>query len=78
VLQNQQQLFPAENSLAQTQLNQLTVIVQLYKALGGGWQESEIYPLAQPNSNQVLCSAMSGELRDSGPLGVSVEFCSPK
>ena len=38
VLQNQQQLFPAENALAQTQLNQLTVVVQLYKALGGGWQ----------------------------------------
>ena len=41
VLQNQQQLFPAETLLAQTQLNQLLVIVQLYKALGGGWQESE-------------------------------------
>lgn len=39
VLQNQQQLFPAENALAQTQLNQLTVVVQLYKALGGGWQQ---------------------------------------
>jgi len=41
VLQNQQQLFPAENALAQTKLNQLTVVVQLYKALGGGWQEEE-------------------------------------
>ena len=37
VLEAQQQLFPAENSLAQTQLNQLLVIVQLYKAVGGGW-----------------------------------------
>ena len=37
VLEAQQQLFPAENSLAQTQLNQLLVVVQLYKALGGGW-----------------------------------------
>ena len=41
VLEAQQQLFPAENSLAQTQLSQLLVIVQLYKALGGGWQKSE-------------------------------------
>ena len=37
VLEAQQQLFPAENSLAQTELNQLLAVVQLYKALGGGW-----------------------------------------
>jgi outer membrane protein, multidrug efflux system len=42
VLQNQQQLFPAETSLAQTELNRLLVVVQLYKALGGGWQEAEL------------------------------------
>jgi multidrug efflux system outer membrane protein len=41
VLQNQQNLFPAETTLARTQLNQLLTIVQLYKALGGGWQETE-------------------------------------
>ena len=38
VLEAQQQLFPAENALAQTRLNQLLVVVQLYKALGGGWE----------------------------------------
>jgi multidrug efflux system outer membrane protein len=38
VLEAQQQLFPAENSLARTDLNRLLVVVQLYKALGGGWQ----------------------------------------
>ncbi|MEI9962664.1 MAG: TolC family protein [Limisphaerales bacterium] len=38
VLDAQTQLFPAENSLAQTELNQLLIVVQLYKALGGGWQ----------------------------------------
>jgi multidrug efflux system outer membrane protein len=37
VLDSQQQLFPAENALAMTELNRRTVIVQLYKALGGGW-----------------------------------------
>ncbi|MHC1730293.1 MAG: efflux transporter outer membrane subunit [Syntrophobacteraceae bacterium] len=42
VLQNQQQVFPAETLLAQTELNRLLVIVQLYKALGGGWQDSEL------------------------------------
>ena len=41
VLQNQQNLFPAETSLARTELNQLLAVVQLYKALGGGWQENE-------------------------------------
>jgi multidrug efflux system outer membrane protein len=37
VLEAQQQLFPAELSLAQTTLSRLLVTVQLYKALGGGW-----------------------------------------
>ena len=38
VLQEQQLLFPAENLLVQTQLNQLLAVVQLYRALGGGWE----------------------------------------
>lgn len=37
VLQEQQLLFPAENALVQFQLNQLLAVVQLYRALGGGW-----------------------------------------
>ncbi len=37
VLEAQQQLFPAENALAQTQLARLLAVIQLYKALGGGW-----------------------------------------
>lgn len=37
VLEAQQQLFPAENNLAQTMLSRLAAVVQLYKALGGGW-----------------------------------------
>ena len=37
VLTAQQDLFPAESSLAQTQINQRLVIIQLYRALGGGW-----------------------------------------
>lgn len=39
VLQEQQQLYPAENALVQTGLNQFLAIVQLYRALGGGWDE---------------------------------------
>ena len=37
VLDAQLQLYPAETALAVTELNRRTVIVQLYKALGGGW-----------------------------------------
>jgi multidrug efflux system outer membrane protein len=37
VLQEQQQLFPAEDSLVQIQLNQLISYIQLYQALGGGF-----------------------------------------
>jgi multidrug efflux system outer membrane protein len=41
VLQEQQLLFPAENTLVQFQLNQLLAVVQLYRGLGGGWQIEE-------------------------------------
>jgi multidrug efflux system outer membrane protein len=41
VLQEQQLLFPAENQLVTTQLNQLLAFVQLYRALGGGWLSSQ-------------------------------------
>ncbi len=37
LLQEQQQLFPAQTALTQILLNQLLTTVQLYKALGGGW-----------------------------------------
>ncbi len=41
VLQAQQQLFPAENALAQTRFARLATLVDLYRALGGGWQLAE-------------------------------------
>jgi multidrug efflux system outer membrane protein len=37
VLDAEQQLFPAENTLAQTRLARLDALVALYKSLGGGW-----------------------------------------
>jgi outer membrane protein, multidrug efflux system len=37
VLEAQQQLFPSQLALAQTETNRRLVVVQLYKALGGGW-----------------------------------------
>jgi multidrug efflux system outer membrane protein len=37
VLEAEQLLFPAEDQLAVTQRDQLLAVVNLYKALGGGW-----------------------------------------
>ncbi len=39
VLTNQTNYFTAELGLAQAQFNELQALVQLYKALGGGWQQ---------------------------------------
>ncbi len=41
VLQEQQLLFPAEDTLAQTQLAQLSAFIQLYRSLGGGWEKTQ-------------------------------------
>jgi multidrug efflux system outer membrane protein len=42
VLEAQQLLFPAEDTLAQTQRDQLLAVANLYKALGGGWNPSDL------------------------------------
>ena len=41
VLEAEQQLFPAEDAFAQTQGDQLVTVVNLYKALGGGWSVAD-------------------------------------
>jgi multidrug efflux system outer membrane protein len=38
VLEAQQQLYPAENSLSRIEAARRLTVVQLYKALGGGWE----------------------------------------
>jgi multidrug efflux system outer membrane protein len=38
VIDAQQQLFPAQINLARTRTQQLTVLAQLYRGLGGGWE----------------------------------------
>jgi multidrug efflux system outer membrane protein len=38
VLYNENELFNTELLLAQARLNELLSVVQLYRALGGGWQ----------------------------------------
>jgi outer membrane protein, multidrug efflux system len=41
VLDTDTRLFNAELQLAQAQLDELAAVIQLYKALGGGWQTEE-------------------------------------
>jgi multidrug efflux system outer membrane protein len=41
VLLAQQELYPTQRALAQTQVSQMIAVVLLYKALGGGWQMPE-------------------------------------
>jgi len=38
VLQAQQELYPTQRAQVQAQVGELLAIIQLYKALGGGWQ----------------------------------------
>lgn len=45
VLNAQQDLFPAELTLARVEANQLVSLVRLYRALGGGWSQ---YAAPQP------------------------------
>jgi multidrug efflux system outer membrane protein len=61
VLEAQQELFPAENSLVRTELNQLTAVVQLYRALGGGWRaEEERHPAQYPMRREALDKIVPG------------------
>ena len=41
VLQAQQDLYPSQRAEVQTQVGELIAVVQLYKALGGGWEATE-------------------------------------
>jgi multidrug efflux system outer membrane protein len=41
VLEAQQQLFPAENTLSRIEVARRLAVIQLYKALGGGWENME-------------------------------------
>jgi outer membrane protein, multidrug efflux system len=38
VLQAQQELYPTQRAQVQAQMGELIAVIQLYKALGGGWQ----------------------------------------
>jgi multidrug efflux system outer membrane protein len=50
VLEAQQELFPAQLDLTRTQTSQLLAVVDLYKALGGGW-DNLTNPIPPPQAN---------------------------
>jgi len=52
VLYNEQELFSAELSLAVAQRNELLSVVQLYRALGGGWTPSPEMQAAAASQKQ--------------------------
>ena len=49
VLYNDQQLFGAELDLARAELDEMLATVQLYRALGGGWDKSTVPTTAKPH-----------------------------
>jgi outer membrane protein TolC len=48
VLNTQQTLFQAQDTLAQAQLDRLVAVVGLFQALGGGWQKPKVDRPADP------------------------------
>ena len=50
VLNTQQTLFQAEDTLAQARLARLLAVVSLFQALGGGWQPPPVPALAEPTT----------------------------
>jgi len=61
VLEAQQQLFPAENALSQIEAGRRLAVVQLYKALGGGWSLKD--------SDWSGSSAQTSSSRNPGSVG---------
>src|SRR5262249_3720984 len=59
VLEAQQQLFPAEDIQAQNERDQLLAVVNLYKALGGGWSANDSGQ-APPTVNAVSTQLPAG------------------
>jgi multidrug efflux system outer membrane protein len=63
VLDTERQLFDAELQLAQAQRDEFLGVVQLYKALGGGWQSEE--PPAPPTAKV----RKAGSVASAAPKG---------
>jgi len=59
VLQAQEQLYAAQRALVQSQVDQLTNIVLLYRALGGGWNQAASAPAAHTSPTSGASTAQS-------------------
>ena len=49
VLETQKELYPTQRAQVQAQVGELIAVIQLYKALGGGWQ---VAPVTRANASQ--------------------------
>ena len=77
VLYSMQQLFPAEIALARSRLDLLTDFVDIYKALGGGWNvqtRTEIRPGSRPPRLRSRPRSRSVKLKPSLSTGSSSSF----
>ncbi len=59
VLEAMQRLYPSQNSQVQIRLKRLVAYVQLYKALGGGWnvEDPQSMPPGQTQPGRSACAA---------------------
>ena len=49
MLETQKELYPTQRAQVQAQVGELIAVIQLYKALGGGWQ---VAPVTRANASQ--------------------------
>ena len=54
VLNTQQTLFQAQDTLAQAQLDRLVAVVGLFQALGGGWQKPRVDTPGAPEAEEAV------------------------
>jgi outer membrane protein, multidrug efflux system len=50
VLETKQRLYSSQVAVSQTEVNRRLIMVQLYKALGGGWKLTDAQRMAPPSA----------------------------
>ena len=68
VLEAQRALYTSESSLVQSDENVGTDLIALYKALGGGWQESRLPNETPLQVGSLSCVPRRGHFSDHDPL----------
>ena len=71
VLEAQQDLFPAEFDLADTRLSELLVVINLYRALGGGWELGLDWMPEQETDAEAAAPSAESDGKASEPTGAS-------